>query len=848
MATGKVFACRVLAAIGALGLPAGIALGEDGAVPDLTLRVRGVVFIDADENGRRDAGETGVAGALVSDGESFAETHGDGQYALTVAVPAARHGITFPGRSSHVFLVNPPGTFFVTPSAVALPSQGGECRADFGVRDAAASEDGNFTFIHTADPQFSSEGLARRFTISLREMAACDAGPAFILNSGDSVEDGTEAELQLFSRSVRDAELGIPLFTSFGGHSALYGRSNQKEKPAHFFERYVGPMYYSFNYGGCHFIIITSETDFLSRKHSLAQGRWLAADLARTAPQRPIVWVQHRALSSVPAVLAGRRIAAMFHGHNHLNARYTVDDVPVLVTSPPISGGFAGAPAGFRVVTFRGGKLADTKYRFGGVSRQSTLVTPAPGATVKATGFRVVVSVYDTARHAERVECFLDNATAAHTLLPEGDFAWVTKPLQVAEGVHGIRVRVTDSAGEVWPELGAEFTAAEGVRPEPGPAWPSFGGGPEQTHQARGDVDPPLQLAWCAPTGGSIGLSSPVVADGRVYIAAQDFGQRSERCAVFAFDAASGRQLWRFPTETAVKHTVCAGGGKVFAYTTSCTLYAIDAATGKAVWQKDFETAGSFNASWPPSYADGRVFAYDKEGLAFAFDVTNGQEIWRVQTKPWRIMWWAALSTPIAQGRIFLGDGAYEADTGSKLYGYQNTEASSSAVADGVYTGYVDGKLSGLDAATGETVWKSDLGGSAKIGLVCSAAVATDGDVYAGQYGTLVSYDPTENRERWRFAARDQLIGLRTPRFPRSSMIVSTPAVSGKWVYCGTNDGWLYILERKSGSEVWSYEIGTPVGASPAVTGNAVFVAALDGCVYAFAAAKTRAGAKDAGE
>ena len=286
------------------------------------------------------------------------------------------------------------------------------------------------------------------------------------------------------------------------------------------------------------------------------------------------------------------------------------------------------------------------------------------------------------------------------------------------------------------------------------------------------DVDPPLRLAWCDPTGGTIGLSSPVVTDGRIHIASQDFGQRPGRSAVFAFDAATGKQLWRFPTGESVKHTLCVGDGKVFAYSTSATLYAIDAATGKEAWKKSLGTSGPWNVCWPPSYADGRVFAYDKSGKATAFDAFVGKMLWQVQTKPARVMAFAAFSAPIADGRIYFLDGAYDTKTGNKLFQFQNTEGSSSALMNGVYVGYVSDKLSGLDAATGEVLWKSDLGGRAKVGLVCSVAAAPDGDVYVGQFGDVVAYSPAKQGEQWRFSSTSVVAGLRTPRYWQLSMVV----------------------------------------------------------------------------
>jgi outer membrane protein assembly factor BamB len=49
-------------------------------------------------------------------------------------------------------------------------------------------------------------------------------------------------------------------------------------------------------------------------------------------------------------------------------------------------------------------------------------------------------------------------------------------------------------------------------------------------------------------------------------------------------------------------------------------------------------------------------------------------------------------------------------------------------------------------------------------------------------------------------------------------------------------DGRVYIVKLADGSRVWSYEIGTPLSATPAVAANLIVVAADDGRVYAFGA------------
>jgi outer membrane protein assembly factor BamB len=58
--------------------------------------------------------------------------------------------------------------------------------------------------------------------------------------------------------------------------------------------------------------------------------------------------------------------------------------------------------------------------------------------------------------------------------------------------------------------------------------------------------------------------------------------------------------------------------------------------------------------------------------------------------------------------------------------------------------------------------------------------------------------------------------------------------IAGDAVLFGTGDGRLVMLALDSGRERWSYEIGEPVGSSPAVASGMVVVGCDDGAVYAF--------------
>jgi len=56
----------------------------------------------------------------------------------------------------------------------------------------------------------------------------------------------------------------------------------------------------------------------------------------------------------------------------------------------------------------------------------------------------------------------------------------------------------------------------------------------------------------------------------------------------------------------------------------------------------------------------------------------------------------------------------------------------------------------------------------------------------------------------------------------------------------GSDDGRVYLLSLDKGRELWSYEIGQPVGSSPAVAEGKVVIGSDDANVYCFGAGKAK--------
>ena len=238
-------------------------------------------------------------------------------------------------------------------------------------------------------------------------------------------------------------------------------------------------------------------------------------------------------------------------------------------------------------------------------------------------------------------------------------------------------------------------------------------------------------------------VTDPVAADGVVYVGARllKYPFTSCRGRLFAFDAASGTELWNrsapcpgaltvdrsriyvsgftdvaavsrangallwdtdvhgFPTLSTV------GDGHVFAASLDGNLYALNAATGAPGWAVPAQ-----NASFAPAYADGVVYVGVGSGLQ-AIDALTGSTRW-TYTTPAQV----SLTPAIAGGAVFFGDYlgdafAVRASDGSLVWerdlGGNNLGVSGSpAVANGVvYLGTDRGRMYGLNTTTGRALW-----------------------------------------------------------------------------------------------------------------------------------------------
>ena len=251
--------------------------------------LHGVVYADANANGKRDASERGVSGVIVSNQRDVVVTDSLGRFEL----PTGTTGIVFVSvpdgyRSSDAFW-----------RTTTAPSTS----VDFGLVRQAQSR--TFSFVHASDSHIAPNNVDRfrRF----RQMTDSLA-PAFVLMGGDLVRDAmsqTESSARSYfdlytaeSKSFRTPVWNVP------GNHDHYGiiRSRSHADPANplynrgMYRRYFGPDYYSFNYGGVHFVglntISPDDSAYYGDVDSV-QMEWLKRDLAHVPAAMPIVTFNH---------------------------------------------------------------------------------------------------------------------------------------------------------------------------------------------------------------------------------------------------------------------------------------------------------------------------------------------------------------------------------------------------------------------------------------------------------------------------------------------------------------------------------------------------------------------------
>ncbi|MBK9166553.1 MAG: PQQ-dependent dehydrogenase, methanol/ethanol family [Bryobacterales bacterium] len=159
----------------------------------------------------------------------------------------------------------------------------------------------------------------------------------------------------------------------------------------------------------------------------------------------------------------------------------------------------------------------------------------------------------------------------------------------------------------------------------------------------RGNVTR-LAPLWSFQTGTPDGLqASPLVVNGVIYMTAS-------WNYVFAIDARTGAELWRYRKRLPEKLKYCCGpvnrgvaihGGTLYMATLDARLVALDARTGRVKWDVEVgRVEENHSCTGPPLVVGDRVIVgmaggdYATRGFIDAYDAGSGKRLWRFWTIP----------------------------------------------------------------------------------------------------------------------------------------------------------------------------------------------------------------------
>ena len=259
--------------------------------------ISGFVFEDINHNGTKDKNEPGIKGVAVSDQVNVVATGEDGAYKLS---GSKGYGI--------VFISQPDGyksndTFWKT-----LDTSKADVSVNFSLTKTKVVS--SFTFIHASDTHISPASIDR---MKMLEHITDSVKPDMMLITGDLIKDALRVNestarglYELFKSEKPKINTTVWLVPGnheiFGieRHLSLVSSSNPLYGRK-MYRYYFGPDYYSFNYGGVHFIALNSldfEDLWYYGKIDSVQLEWLKKDAALVSPKTPIVTFQHVPLYS----------------------------------------------------------------------------------------------------------------------------------------------------------------------------------------------------------------------------------------------------------------------------------------------------------------------------------------------------------------------------------------------------------------------------------------------------------------------------------------------------------------------------------------------------------------------
>ncbi len=328
--------------------------------------------------------------------------------------------------------------------------------------------------------------------------------------------------------------------------------------------------------------------------------------------------------------------------------------------------------------------------------------------------------------------------------------------------------------------------------------WPQWRGpGRDGVWKETGIIDrfdqPQAKIVWRAKVGG--GYSGPTVAKGRVYV------------------------MDRLEKPTEVERVLC-----------------FDAKTGKKLWTHSYDCpyqSSDYKVSYPSgprasvSIDDGRAYAVGTLGHMYCLDGETGSVLWSHDLNAEykiRMPIWAISASPVVEGDLVIvqiggSDNAclvaFDKKSGKERWRALNDRTSYAApimidqASHRVLVAYTGDNVVGLNPKTGEVYWKYPFPPKKRTVIGIATPVLHKDmlfmtSFYDGSLLLRLRQDTLTVEKVWKRVGPDE------KNTDALHSIISTPYLSGDYIYGVDSYGELRCLDLKTGDRVWESLAAVP--------------------------------------
>lgn len=335
-----------------------------------------------------------------------------------------------------------------------------------------------------------------------------------------------------------------------------------------------------------------------------------------------------------------------------------------------------------------------------------------------------------------------------------------------------------------------------------------------------------LQRTWKASSGKIIKNNKqiqPILIDTTLYTASSDG-------VIRAFEADTGKQLWRRNLKIALSAGIGYGDGLLLAGTENGEVVALYASNGNPAWVG--EVKGGVLAS--PEGGQNIVVVPTSGNRLVGLSATDGSLVWSLQESTPRLLLRGRGRPLVVSDVVFAGfdNGKLmliRLDNGQRLWDVRvgdaigkteierlaDVDARPIIINETVYTAAYQSRVIAINAPTAEMLWENKISTNKDMD-------ADEMHLYViGEDDVIFAINLKTGETVWE---QDRL----------THRGLTSPAVLGDYVLIGDKTGYLHVLEANTGEIVGRVKTGAEFIAQPVTRGHSAWVQSIDGDVYAW--------------